>query len=550
MPFVVAELRSGPCVRSRSWNGESIREMLRGAAGKGLEARPFRFRHGGHTIRRVRPVAVRIGLTTYRETAAWGAWTEKADLCRPRTPIRSVSGRRPTVPAPAGLGERGDGRGGVRAMDWTVWCSPAEPTWTRRSTARRPHPTTDAPRVGARRLGTRPGPGGGRRRPARAGRMPGPADPQRRARRRPASSTCPTAWVTTIIAVSSAGSAEHRVSMAAGTLLDDGLRTRRRRAPPTTIRLSVSSATAWSPPAWTEDGTVEAVTCPGRAWVHGVQWHPEVARRRALFAAFVSARRPRAVRVAQLRPSRPRRRPHEPTSREALWSRRGVLARARPQRVRGDGGAAGQRHPSRRPQSRATSCPPNAIWPSCSGSAGSPCARRSRRCARWDWSIRGGAARAGRSSGAPSAPAPRRPADQPVDGGDAAGRARHAPGGRARARPNWPPRVTSAPTTAARCANVSTRPRGAPNATAGWPIPGCTWRSPPRRQPDPGRGHRRRAAAPGRAAARHPRAGREHRPLRRPARRDRRRGPERRRPGGPRPSMCEHVDGTAALLTG
>ena len=43
------------------------------------------------------------------------------------------------------------------------------------------------------------------------------------------------------------------------------------------------------PTAWSEDGTVEAVTCPGRAWVQGVQWHPEVADGEALFAAFVQA---------------------------------------------------------------------------------------------------------------------------------------------------------------------------------------------------------------------------------------------------------------------
>ena len=38
---------------------------------------------------------------------------------------------------------------------------------------------------------------------------------------------------------------------------------------------------------WTPDGTVEAVTGDGAGWVRGVQWHPEVAGGQALFAAFV-----------------------------------------------------------------------------------------------------------------------------------------------------------------------------------------------------------------------------------------------------------------------
>lgn len=41
--------------------------------------------------------------------------------------------------------------------------------------------------------------------------------------------------------------------------------------------------------AWSSDGVVEAVTCPGRAWVNGVQWHPEVDGEQPLFRAFVAA---------------------------------------------------------------------------------------------------------------------------------------------------------------------------------------------------------------------------------------------------------------------
>ncbi|MGN6608043.1 MAG: gamma-glutamyl-gamma-aminobutyrate hydrolase family protein [Jatrophihabitans sp.] len=41
--------------------------------------------------------------------------------------------------------------------------------------------------------------------------------------------------------------------------------------------------------AWADDGTVEAAERPDGPWVVGVQWHPEVADGRPLFAAFVAA---------------------------------------------------------------------------------------------------------------------------------------------------------------------------------------------------------------------------------------------------------------------
>jgi putative glutamine amidotransferase len=41
--------------------------------------------------------------------------------------------------------------------------------------------------------------------------------------------------------------------------------------------------------AHTEDGIVEAVELPGRAWVFGVQWHPEAHEGEALFADFAAA---------------------------------------------------------------------------------------------------------------------------------------------------------------------------------------------------------------------------------------------------------------------
>lgn len=45
------------------------------------------------------------------------------------------------------------------------------------------------------------------------------------------------------------------------------------------------------PTAWAADGLVEAVTLPGQPWLVGVQWHPEQAGGAALFRSFVAAAR-------------------------------------------------------------------------------------------------------------------------------------------------------------------------------------------------------------------------------------------------------------------
>lgn len=45
--------------------------------------------------------------------------------------------------------------------------------------------------------------------------------------------------------------------------------------------------------AWADDGVVEAVELAGRSWVFGVQWHPEAFDGAALFAAFVNVCRSR-----------------------------------------------------------------------------------------------------------------------------------------------------------------------------------------------------------------------------------------------------------------
>jgi putative glutamine amidotransferase len=40
---------------------------------------------------------------------------------------------------------------------------------------------------------------------------------------------------------------------------------------------------------WADDGVVEAIELSGRAWIVGVQWHPEAFAGEPLFAAFVAA---------------------------------------------------------------------------------------------------------------------------------------------------------------------------------------------------------------------------------------------------------------------
>jgi putative glutamine amidotransferase len=41
--------------------------------------------------------------------------------------------------------------------------------------------------------------------------------------------------------------------------------------------------------AWSDDGTIEALERPGSGWTLGVQWHPEVVGGEELFRAFVAA---------------------------------------------------------------------------------------------------------------------------------------------------------------------------------------------------------------------------------------------------------------------
>jgi putative glutamine amidotransferase len=260
--------------------------MLGERAGKGLEVRPFRFRHGGHTIRRVRPVTVRIGLTTYREKAAWGAWSETADLLSATysDQVREAGGL-PFLLPPGSLNAVADAQACVQSLDGLLLTGGADVDPARYGAV--PHPTTDVPRVDRDEW------------ELALARAAVAAD-------LPVLAVCRGLQILNVALggdlvqhlPDSVGHhdhrgqlgrfGEHRVSMATGTLLD---RIYGSDADvPTHHHQAVGALGAGLiVTAQTEDGTVEAATCPGRAWVHGVQWHPEVADGQALFAAFVNA---------------------------------------------------------------------------------------------------------------------------------------------------------------------------------------------------------------------------------------------------------------------
>jgi putative glutamine amidotransferase len=260
--------------------------MLGEWAGKGLEARPFRFRHGGHTIRPVPPASVSIGLTTYRETAAWGAWTETADLL-PASYADQVrrAGGLPFLLPPGSTNVAADAAACGQAVHGLLLTGGSDVDPARYGAP--PHPTTDVPRTDRDEW------------ELALARAAVAAD-------LPVLAVCRGLQILNVALggdliqhlPDSVGHhdhrgqlgrfGQHRVTMAGGTVLADVYGGD--ADVPTHHHQAVGTlGPGLEATAWTEDGTVEAVTCPGRAWVHGVQWHPEVADGQELFAAFVRA---------------------------------------------------------------------------------------------------------------------------------------------------------------------------------------------------------------------------------------------------------------------
>lgn len=246
------------------------------------------------------PVTARIGLTTYRDTARWGAWTEVADLLPAAyaDQVRNCGGL-PLLLPPGSRHAAADADACVEALDGLLLTGGADVDPARYGAT--PHPATDVPHPDRDEW------------ELALARAAVEAD-------LPVLAVCRGLQVLNVALggdliqhlPDSVGHhdhrgqlgrfGQHRVSMAAGTLLaavygnDADV--------PTHHHQSVGALGAGLvATAWAEDGTVEAATCPGRAWVHGVQWHPEVADGQALFANFVHAAQSRRSKLADSKPT-------------------------------------------------------------------------------------------------------------------------------------------------------------------------------------------------------------------------------------------------------
>ena len=248
----------------------------------------FSFRTGGHTISDVSPVLkARIGLSSYRETARWGAWHEPADLL-PAGYADAIyrAGGLPLLLPPGSSDPEVDAVDLVASIDGLVLTG---------------GPDVAPELYGAVRLDTTDEPRSGR-------------DAWEIALVHAAVAVgCPILAVCRglqILNVALGGTiiqhlpdtvghdehrvevgtfSRHRVRFEPGSRLA-GLYDADHADVPTHHHQAVDVlAPSLEAVAWTADGTVEAVTCPGAVWISGVQWHPEVEGGPALFASFVTA---------------------------------------------------------------------------------------------------------------------------------------------------------------------------------------------------------------------------------------------------------------------
>ena len=240
-------------------------------------------------------VPVRIGLTSYREPAAWGAWNMQADLLPTRyaDEVRRAGGLPLILPVGA-IDAEAEAKAAILAVDGLVLTGGSDVDPARYGAE--PHATTDVPRVDRDEW------------ELALARAALAAD-------RPLLAVCRGLQ---ILNVALGGDliqhlpetvgheahrpqlgnfGGHRIAFAPNALIgriyggDVDVPTHHHQA------VGVLGA-GLVPTAWSDDGTVEAVTCPGRAWVHGVQWHPEVAHGEALFSAFVRAAAGQSIETA------------------------------------------------------------------------------------------------------------------------------------------------------------------------------------------------------------------------------------------------------------
>ncbi len=227
-------------------------------------------------------MAARIGITTYREQAEFGVWSEPADLLPTSyADVVAAAGGVPLLLPPAGAPAADT----LDALDGLVLGGGAD---------------VDPARYGAPR-----DPRTGPPRPDRDGWELALVDGALR-RGLPVLGVCRGMQV---LAVALGGSllqhlpdrvggdahcptvgrhGRHGVRLAAGSRLGDLLGERAEVATYHHQAVDVLPATA-VPTGWADDGTVEAFELTGSPWAVGVQWHPEVHDGARLFAGFVAA---------------------------------------------------------------------------------------------------------------------------------------------------------------------------------------------------------------------------------------------------------------------
>jgi putative glutamine amidotransferase len=232
----------------------------------------------------------RIGITTYRETAAWGVWNESADLL-PATYADAIAhaGGVPLLLPPADLDHDAAAAATLDGVHGLLLSGGAD---------------VDPVRYGAER---QPRTG-----PARDDRDAWEIALVRAARAKdlPLLGVCRGMQV---LAVALGGSLVQHLPDVAGNdshqpLVGKHGRHEVRTAPDSLLssvigeRADVATyhhqAVDMLPPdvivsAWADDGTVEAFEVCDSYWALGVQWHPEVDDGTSLFAAFVAACRSR-----------------------------------------------------------------------------------------------------------------------------------------------------------------------------------------------------------------------------------------------------------------
>jgi putative glutamine amidotransferase len=227
-----------------------------------------------------------IGLTTYREEAAWGVWRLRADVLQAEyADAVDAAGGVPVLLPPAS-GSEESARAVVARLDGLVVCGGADVDPARYG--EEPHPRTAGWRED---------------RDAWELALLGAA----------ADAGLPVLGVCRgmqLMAVAAGGSLDqhapdvvgHEEHSPGGDVFGrlpvrtaEGSRVRAAEGDSLSAMChhhqSVRSHPGYEATAWAPDGMVEAMEAPGERFCVGVQWHPEVSRDRPLFAALVAASR-------------------------------------------------------------------------------------------------------------------------------------------------------------------------------------------------------------------------------------------------------------------